>query len=102
MTLLDLFATIPTYEQPVGIENTFEWLLKLDSWSNPGLTEATFRTLYVKCCCRLVTTRRAFKDHVCAVPAAPILTEDDSDCSSNSRSINHLGSRDSSTEKDNK
>lgn len=96
MTLLDLFATIPTYEWPVGIENTLEWLLKLDACSNPGLTEAIFRTLFTKCCCGLVTTRRAFKDHVCAVPTAPILTVDDSDCSSNSRSINHLGSRDSS------
>jgi len=84
-TLLDLFATIPTYERPVEIANPLEWLLKLDAWSNPGLTEATFRTLFVKCCCGLVTTRRAFKDHVCAaVPAAPVLTVDDSDCSSNS------------------
>jgi len=95
--LLGLLAIIPTYERPESAEITLDWLLKLDAWSNPGLTEAAFRKLFVRCCCGLVTTRRVFKDHVCTVPA-PVLTVDDSDRYSNSRSIIGLTSGDPSND----
>jgi len=41
-------------------------LLKLlDSRVRPGVTEAEFQGLFVKCACGLYFTRRAFRDHIC-------------------------------------
>jgi hypothetical protein len=81
------FPTIRTYERPIrSSDTTLGRLLKLDSWINPGVTVANFRGLFARCRCGLVTTCRVFEDHVCAVPAAPViidLTVDDGDNSSN-------------------
>lgn len=40
-------------------------LIRLDSCTRPGLSEAEFRRLFAKCRCGLVTTRRVFRAHVC-------------------------------------
>jgi hypothetical protein len=47
-------------------ETTFDILLKLDAFWNPGLTYGEFRRLLGKCQCGLIMTRRAFKYHTCA------------------------------------
>jgi hypothetical protein len=47
----------------MSISNLLELL---DSRVRPGVTEAEFRTLFVKCDCGYLFTRRAFKDHACA------------------------------------
>jgi hypothetical protein len=73
----DLWASIPTYQRPTRSQNVSDRLLQLDSW---GLLEKDFAKLFAKCHCGLITTRRIFRDHVCAVAAAPViidLTSDD-------------------------
>jgi len=41
-------------------------LLKLlDARVRPSVTEAEFKTLFVKCECQLIFTRRAYKLHIC-------------------------------------
>jgi hypothetical protein len=43
-------------------------LLKLlDSRVRPGVTEAEFQGLFVKCVCGLYFTRRAFRVHICTL-----------------------------------
>lgn len=44
----------------------FDLLMKLDSWDRPGLTTEEFRSLFAKCTCGLVMTRRLFNYHECA------------------------------------
>ena len=82
-----LFASIVTFERPVmRPETAFDRLLRLDSWTRPGLSEAEFNRLFAKCHCGLVMTRRVFRNHICAMAAAaarnpPVvidLTSDDS------------------------
>jgi hypothetical protein len=51
-------------------------LERLDSRVHPGLTEAEFRELIVRCECGLFTTRRSFSSHACRNEVID-LTEDD-------------------------
>ncbi|KAG1876146.1 hypothetical protein C8R48DRAFT_768991 [Suillus tomentosus] len=45
---------------------TFEKLMKLDSFTRPGLTQGEFRRFLTRCnCCELVMTRRMFERHEC-------------------------------------
>lgn len=45
---------------------TFDRLLKLDSFSRPGLTEDQFRHFLTRCRgCELIMTRRMFEHHDC-------------------------------------
>jgi hypothetical protein len=60
-------------------ESVLDRLLRLDCPAKPGLSEAEFRHLFAKCICGLVMTRRVFKDHLCAVGAAGIVAEEDTD-----------------------
>jgi hypothetical protein len=87
VSLLGLLLNIKTYERPIRrADATLDHLFKLDSWAEPGLTEANFKALFARCRCGLVMTRRVFKDHVCTVPAAPVvidLTMDGGDDASN-------------------
>jgi hypothetical protein len=80
-----------THERPIRrADATLNHLFKLDSWTEPGITEANFMALVARCRCGLVMTRRVFKDHVCALPAAPVvidLTIDDDDASKQSGPI---------------
>ncbi|KAG2744886.1 hypothetical protein P692DRAFT_20850060 [Suillus brevipes Sb2] len=46
--------------------DTFDRLLKLDSFTQPGLTEAEFRRFLTRCNnCQLIMTRRTFERHHC-------------------------------------
>ena len=54
-----------------------DMLLKLDSWTRRGLSEAKLRRLFARCSCGLIMTRRIFKDHVCAL--APVVIDFTSD-----------------------
>jgi hypothetical protein len=82
-----LFTSIETYARPVRrLESTLDRLLRLDSWTRPGLSKLEFNRLFAKCDCGLVMTRRVFRNHVCAVAEAaadpPVvidLTSDDDD-----------------------
>jgi len=65
-----------TFEQPSrGPETTLDRLMRLDSWARPGLPEADFKRLFAKCRCGLVMTQRVFKNHICAVAAAPVVID---------------------------
>jgi hypothetical protein len=84
----ELFASIATYERPARTPRTvLDRLIRLDSCTRPGISEAEFHRLFVKCRCGLVTTRRVFRAHVCAVPTGVIrnqpvvidLTSEDND-----------------------
>jgi hypothetical protein len=45
---------------------TFDRLLKLDSFTRPGLTEDEFRHFLTRCWgCELIMTRRVFERHDC-------------------------------------
>jgi hypothetical protein len=46
-------------------ESVLDLLFKLDSWVQPGLTEAEFRELFASCQCGLIMTRRVFEEHEC-------------------------------------
>lgn len=47
-------------------QDAFDRLLKLDSFTQPGLTEAEFRRFLTRCNdCRLIMTRRTFERHHC-------------------------------------
>jgi hypothetical protein len=71
----------------MGSESVLDRLLRLDSWTRPGLSEPEFNRLFAKCQCGLVTTRRVFRNHICPVAEAVIwnppevidLTSDDDD-----------------------
>jgi hypothetical protein len=81
-TVGGLFASIATYARPVRLpDSALDRLLRLDSHTRPGLSEAEFNRLFAKCDCGLLMTRRVFRNHVCAIvqnPSAVIdLTEDD-------------------------
>jgi hypothetical protein len=85
---------IPTYERPARKpQTTLDQLLKLDAWGGSGLPDSEFRRLFAKCTCGLVTTRRVFKDHVCAVtvvqnrPAIIDLTSDNGSQDARSGSV---------------
>ncbi|KAJ6464219.1 hypothetical protein DFH09DRAFT_1488997 [Mycena vulgaris] len=59
---------------PIAI-SPFAMLMQLDASSNPGLTEAQFRKLFVRCSsCKLFTTISAFEDHNCR-PTSTLSTE---------------------------
>jgi hypothetical protein len=46
--------------------HTLDRLLKLDSFTQPGLTEAEFRRFLTQCNdCQLIMTRRTFERHNC-------------------------------------
>ena len=64
------------YDQPKGEETAFERLLRLDSVTQPGLSEREFRKLFARCRCGKVTTRRVFKDHICLITAIPPIVID--------------------------
>jgi hypothetical protein len=82
-TLADMehmFDSIPTFARPVRrYDNVLNQLLQLDSWAGPWLSETEFRSLFAKCPCGLVMTRKIFEDHVCARPAVIDLTGDSDD-----------------------
>ena len=47
-------------------QNVVEWLLCLDVVVNPGITQAQFRRLFMRCAdCGDVMTRRVFAEHDC-------------------------------------
>jgi hypothetical protein len=74
-----LWASIPAYEQSASkCQSPLIRLLKLDS---SGLSEADFKKLFAMCHCGLVTTRRIFRDHVCAVAVPPVIIDLTSDTS---------------------
>jgi hypothetical protein len=60
-------------------DTTFDTLLKLDAFWNPGLTFGEFRRLLGKCQCGLIMTRRSFKYHTCAPVRVIDLTVDSDD-----------------------
>lgn len=63
-----LFTSIVTYERPVRrFESVLDRLLRLDSFTRPGLSEPEFNRLFAKCHCGLVMTRRVFRNHICAL-----------------------------------
>ena len=64
-------SAVPTYERPTsGPGPVVARLLKLDSFIRAGVPEAEFYSLFAKCRCGLVMTRRVFGNHVCAVATA--------------------------------
>jgi hypothetical protein len=66
-----LASSIPTYEPPTRRpETVLDRILRLDSWARGGLSEAEFNRLFAKCRCGMITTRRVFRNHVCALAAA--------------------------------
>lgn len=69
----NLLAAIPLREPPNrGPPAPFDQLLRLDSVTRPGLSGLEFRELFVRCRCGKITTRRVFKEHICAIiPDAP-------------------------------
>ena len=85
-----LFASITTYERPVRrSETVLDRLLRLDSWSRPGLSEPEFNRLFATCRCGLVMTRRVFTNHICAMAEVagwnqPIVIDLTSDADSDS------------------
>lgn len=59
----------PTPIMPVRIErrrNVSNLLELLDSRVRPGVTEIEFCSLFVKCDCGYILTKRAFNDHACS------------------------------------
>lgn len=54
-------------------------LRTLDSCFRPGLLEADFWRLFMKCRCGFLMTRRAFKNHPCTVEEVIDLTSDSDD-----------------------
>ena|SRR5271170_1532556 len=59
---------ILTYQEPAEAPKPLlRQLLRLDSLTRPGLPDAEFSSLFAKCRCGLVMTRRVFIGHVCAV-----------------------------------
>jgi len=58
-------TSIPTFDPSTNISE-FTLFLRLDSFTNPGLTEAQFRGLFTKCLgCGLFMTRRTADYHDC-------------------------------------
>jgi hypothetical protein len=55
----------------------YDQLMKLYTWTKPGLTEEEFRELFVKCECGLIMTVKVFDDHECRVIKVIDLTKDD-------------------------
>jgi hypothetical protein len=87
-----LFASIATYTRPVmRPDSALDRLLRLDSQTRPGLSEAEFNRLFAKCDCGLIMTCRVFRNHVCAVVRGPTavidLTQDDHGSDDTSRII---------------
>jgi hypothetical protein len=81
-----LFTSIATYQRPARrFETVLDRLIKLDSLACPGLSQAEFNRLLVKCHCGLLMTRRVFSNHVCAALEVIDLTVDEDD--SNGRII---------------
>lgn len=54
---------------------TSDQLTSLDSWRRPGILESDFVKLFTKCRCGLITTRRVFRNHICAVKPAPVVID---------------------------
>jgi hypothetical protein len=74
-----LWTFIPTYQPPAkDPQNVLDRLQRLDSW---GLSEKDFTRLFARCHCGLVTTRRVFRDHICAVASVPAIIDLTSDAS---------------------
>jgi hypothetical protein len=59
-------ADVRTVPAPVNGRNSVSNLLELlDARVRPGVTQDEFKSLFVKCDCRLILTRRAYRRHVC-------------------------------------
>ena len=44
-----------------------ELLERLDSKTSPGITNTQLQRLLARCECGMITTRRAFRSHVCII-----------------------------------
>lgn len=76
----DAYAGIPTHQPPAGASGTvLDRLLKLDSYTQPGLLEADFMALFSRCTCGLFMTRRVFDNHECAKKATQVIIISDSE-----------------------
>jgi hypothetical protein len=65
--VLKLVSDQPNVQMGLA-ESTLNTLLKLDSYSRPGLSRVEFRRLFVKCDrCELVMTHRVMPQHNCHV-----------------------------------
>jgi hypothetical protein len=52
----------------LNLRTTLDQLYRLDSWLSPGLSEAEFKLLFMKCrACGLVMTQRVRTQHTCAI-----------------------------------
>jgi hypothetical protein len=60
-------TSIPRYQPPEHMpsKTVFDKILRLDSLTQPGLPEADFKRLFVRCGCGLVMTTRSFGIHRC-------------------------------------
>jgi len=70
--------------------------------SRPGLSELEFRDLFVRCRCGKITTRRVFKEHICAIiphvsASAFVDLTDSSSVSSDDKPLIDLTSSDDET-----
>ena len=64
LVIANLIDTINPRPPPANDE--IELLFRLDSWINPGLTVAEFRTLFARCSeCLLYMTRKTVLEHKC-------------------------------------
>ena len=64
-TGIDL-TSIPRCQPPEHtLKTVFDQILRLDSLTQPGLPEADFKKLFVRCGCGLVMTTRSFGIHQC-------------------------------------
>jgi hypothetical protein len=71
-----IFTSIATYARPVRrLESTLDRLLRLDSWTRPGLSKLEFNRLFAKCDCGLVMARRVFRNHVCALAEVAVRSD---------------------------
>jgi hypothetical protein len=69
MSSLDLAVdtlVIPKFDPKSRPESEFNLILRLDSYTDPGLSEAEFQKLFAKCHhCSLFMTRRTISYHDC-------------------------------------
>jgi hypothetical protein len=66
----------PAPVRPASCPATSDMLERLDSKVQPGITEAEFQNLFVRCECGLFTTRRAFGLHDCRNEVIDLTGED--------------------------
>jgi hypothetical protein len=78
-------------------ESTLDLLLKLDSYTQPGIPIADFSRLFRKCAqCRVIMTRRVARQHRCAPSEVAVidLTQDDDTGASRQTAIDLTGDSD--------